>query len=471
MRNMKNTFHGVDFYSSTFDPKTGVIVRDIEVTEGTDSFDQFDVMHATIARVLGVYEKAINPPEVPAYSNKYQEAKYIVEKDFEAFLKLRDDWEERYGIKRGNDWIHLQEARQSYAWSPVPETIDVKITDWCNFGCDFCYMSSTKKGKHAPPELIENIITGFDQSPYQIAFGGGEPCAHPEFPHILKTTAKVGSVPNYTTAGHIFREDVIKATNEDCGGVAITYHAWAGLKKFVETYTKWDKALRPGLQRNVHVIADNNVAANLLDLMNSGLRNLNIVLLAYYSDVGFAQSSGHPSKYVYNEMLPRVIAEVQEKANFRIAFSEGLVPYFMSRDIEGVGKKYMTRQEGLFSLYVDDQGFCSHSSFAPVDTDLSKENEQSLPYREKHLRSVNLYSTSIQEIWDRATFAPSYSFMNGYSLCDQCEHQFDCHAPAFDHFMMCGFNDHNKIPSKRPVEYTPHPDLEGGLVQLRKKGS
>lgn len=43
----------------------------------------------------------------------------------------------------------------------------------------------------------QTIIDGFDQPPYQIAIGGGEPTSHPDFPYILRTARQRGTVPNW----------------------------------------------------------------------------------------------------------------------------------------------------------------------------------------------------------------------------------------------------------------------------------
>ena len=42
------------------------------------------------------------------------------------------------------------------AWAP--ELVDMKITDFCNMGCQFCYQSSTPNGKHGDYEYISSIF-------------------------------------------------------------------------------------------------------------------------------------------------------------------------------------------------------------------------------------------------------------------------------------------------------------------------
>lgn len=82
----------------------------------------------------------------------------------------------------------------------TPELVDVKITDYCSFGCTFCYQDSTPKGKHASLEQIERVIAVLREAEvFEVAIGGGEPTLHPQFVEILKRFRAAGIVPNFTT--------------------------------------------------------------------------------------------------------------------------------------------------------------------------------------------------------------------------------------------------------------------------------
>src|SRR5208337_1538607 len=197
--------------SDLFDPKTGSIVRSVEVSKSRFGDGWF--------------------------------------RDDEAFKK-------RYP----NRWI------DDVAFSPVPETVDISITDKCGFGCSYCYQDSQPGRDHGRKELVETVLKGFDQPPYQIAIGGGEPTIHPDFEYILRMARELGTVPNYTTAGHNMTDSIIATTNDVCGGVAMTYHSFKGIEWFVEHYGKLLRRLS-GVQLNVHLIADVNVAKNLRDLV------------------------------------------------------------------------------------------------------------------------------------------------------------------------------------------------------------
>ena len=82
--------------------------------------------------------------------------------------------------------------------NPVyPESIDLKITDYCDLGCPYCHESSTESGKHCDPEFVLRYLDGLP-STTEIAIGGGNPLAHPELLTILQGITRLGLVANLT---------------------------------------------------------------------------------------------------------------------------------------------------------------------------------------------------------------------------------------------------------------------------------
>lgn len=135
-----------------------------------------------------------------------------------------------------------------------PEFYDVAITQKCNAKCAWCYQDSTPDG-----ELNNDIIQKFNkyfgdmtenQLPFQIAYGGGEPTIHPQFTELLKVTYDRGICPNYTTNGMHISDELLGATVQYCGGVAISCHPH--LKEY------WEKAFNKfhnaGVRTNFHNI-------------------------------------------------------------------------------------------------------------------------------------------------------------------------------------------------------------------------
>lgn len=317
-------------------------------------------------------------------------------------------------------------------FSPVPETVDISITNRCGFGCTYCYQDSTATQEHAPKQLVETVLKGFDQPPYQMAIGGGEPTGHPDFEYIVRTARELGTVPNYTTAGHLMSPKVIKVTNDVCGGVAMTFHAFRGIDWFVKHYLPLRDKLK--IQLNVHLIADNNVATNLNILTDKfkELGPLNLVLLAFYANVGRSTKEGMMSKRTYMKDLPDALRSAMS-AGTKISFSEGLLPYFLSRPELGIETRFAMRTEGLFSCYFDPTGRISRSSFSP-------------PWRDE---AENAFSTRSQVLWDKmygSSYGPS---ADG---CYGCQQSSQCNAPQDLHTLACALQPHNEIPLKeKPV--------------------
>ena len=48
---------------------------------------------------------------------------------------------------------------------------------------------------------VSRVLKSFDPVPYQVAIGGGEPTAHPDFPAILHDARELDCVPTFTSHG------------------------------------------------------------------------------------------------------------------------------------------------------------------------------------------------------------------------------------------------------------------------------
>lgn len=374
-RTMINSFDGFKFYESSFNPKTGNLVRAVETKE--EDFSDYIKFNGK------------------DYKEKHENQKKFLEK---------------YSYNR-----------LSHAFSPSPETIDIQITNWCDFGCSYCYQDSKKGQRHMSFDLFKKAIEDFEIPPYQVAIGGGEPVVHPHFCEMLEYLHGKGIVPNYTTAGHILKDNVIEATNKFCGGIAMTYHAFKGFKWFKEHYLKLLSVYNK-IQLNIHLIADQDVVKNLGDLQElQKLTPLNVVLLAYYPDVGRGTLDRIMSKNIYNKEFPEKL-KIVLKEGMKISFSEGLIPFFLSRPKIGVCTKFTTQSEGVFSCAIDFKGNMSKSSF------------------DNYKHKSNVKEKSAQEIWNKGWWGNTPYGGN----CYDCELRSSCSVPNVHHYFACAFAEHNK---------------------------
>lgn len=78
-----------------------------------------------------------------------------------------------------------------------PETIDLKITDYCNAGCKFCHENSTLRGKHGN---LNGIFNSLQELPagVEIALGGGNPLDYPRLGTFLDQAQRQGLIVNIT---------------------------------------------------------------------------------------------------------------------------------------------------------------------------------------------------------------------------------------------------------------------------------
>lgn len=78
-----------------------------------------------------------------------------------------------------------------------PESVDLKITDYCDLGCPYCHEMSTRAGKHGDLVLAANLWADMPAG-VEIALGGGNPLAHPYLAQFLEVCKARGHVANIT---------------------------------------------------------------------------------------------------------------------------------------------------------------------------------------------------------------------------------------------------------------------------------
>jgi hypothetical protein len=81
-----------------------------------------------------------------------------------------------------------------------PESLDLKVTDYCNAGCAFCHENSTVQGKHADLAETQESLASLPAGT-EIAIGGGDPLSWPHLDAFLTWCAARGLFANITVNG------------------------------------------------------------------------------------------------------------------------------------------------------------------------------------------------------------------------------------------------------------------------------
>ena len=113
-----------------------------------------------------------------------------------------------YQYQNGNTHVELFTDGTKFRDTPdgeepnpeLPESIDLKITDYCEYECSYCHESSSREGKHsnllATQEYLKPLNPGTE-----IAIGGGDPLSIGKhtFAQFARNLAEnIGLVPNVT---------------------------------------------------------------------------------------------------------------------------------------------------------------------------------------------------------------------------------------------------------------------------------
>lgn len=155
-----------------------------------------------------------------------------------------------------------------------PESLDVKITNYCDLGCKYCHENSTINGKHANLEKLKAVLVSLPAG-IELAIGGGNPLDHPDLIDFLVWCKAKGLICNMTVnQRHLKRylatlETLIEEKLIYGLGISITNSHYNEIKH-LKTLTN-----------NIvyHVIAGvNNIS--VLDELNA-LGNCKVLILGY----------------------------------------------------------------------------------------------------------------------------------------------------------------------------------------------
>jgi hypothetical protein len=239
--------------------------------------------------------------------------------------------------------------------SSRPELVDLKITNYCPYGCRYCYQGSTLEGQHASMENIKRIAADLQEvGVYEVALGGGEPTLHPEFDGILKTFRERGIVVSVTTRNYKRVEDIEERID---GKVAISLDTAKDHERITEIIgsVPWDDI------RIWHYVMGSTSLGDFEDLLRS-LRWRDSITLLGFKTTGFGQ--GFPA-YPYDGWRSVVEKIIMEDNGLSISIDTALAA---ESDLTGIPPHLYYINEGAFSFYIDAVTMeAGPSSFSPTN--------------------------------------------------------------------------------------------------------
>lgn len=100
-----------------------------------------------------------------------------------------------YNVKIYSDGTKIRITEEDKFIPEFPESIDMKITDYCEVGCPMCHENSSIKGKHANfnYKFLDTLKEGTE-----IALGGGNALSHPNLKELLEKLNSKNIICNMT---------------------------------------------------------------------------------------------------------------------------------------------------------------------------------------------------------------------------------------------------------------------------------
>lgn len=204
------------------------------------------------------------------------------------------------------------------------EIEDVAINNKCYAACPYCYTNAEKTGINFNNIVDKaNLVWGSvdeNSRPFQIAIGGaGESTIHPNWIDFVKFVRSLNIVPNYTTNGMHLSDQILVATQDYCGGVALSFHPH--IEKVFHIATDRLNGIKTKL--NVHIIVGDEKSFNDLKRIFNQYENIfDYFVILPYQAVGRAVAI--KTEQIWKETLNWISDVNSEKFAFGALFYEFL---------------------------------------------------------------------------------------------------------------------------------------------------
>lgn len=313
-----------------------------------------------------------------------------------------------------------------------PELIDVGIMGHCIHGSSgLCLQSGVQcyqNGLHTCEpnmslEQFKRIVDECKGKTFQFALGGrGDVDQHEEFENILKYCREQDIVPNFTSSGLGFTEEIVSLCKKYCGAVAISWY------RQEHTIRAIQMLLDAGVTTNVHYVLGNNSIDEAIERLNNNdfPKGINAIIFLLHKPVGLGRQSN-----VLNANDPKVkeffeIIDTKE-FDFKIGFDSCTIPGLINNTSSILAESMDTCEGARWSCYIT-----SDMKMLPCSFD-----NQELKW------AVDLNEMSIQEAWNSDAFENFRDYFR--KSCTSCKKRLMCMGgcPIRREIVLCNKEEKN----------------------------
>lgn len=248
-----------------------------------------------------------------------------------------------YDVRIYSDGTKIRENDEDNFTPEFPESMDLKITNYCDQGCAFCHENSSVGGKHGNILGLNFINT---LRPYtEIAIGGGDPLSHPDLIPFLEKLKKMLIVASITVHQECF------ANNEEWLRELVSNRLIHGLGVSIHKPTE-NLLNGVGWFKNsvIHVV---NGIIGIDDLKTMYDRNLKVLILGYKK---FRRGETYYSEEVRSKMdglyeiMPDAINRFDVVSFDNLAIGQLNVKRLLS---DQEWNEFYMGDDGQFTMYID----------------------------------------------------------------------------------------------------------------------
>ena len=263
----------------------------------------------------------------------------------------------------------------------APELVDLKITNYCEHSCSFCYQNSSKGGKHADVSYIDSVIRCLSEHQvFEVALGGGDPTTHPNFSGILRTCQYYGVVPNFTVSNLDWLKDPDKREKwlDFCGGIAYSTTSSYGVRELGFAIDRYNLPSQKFQVQIIEGVVNELQFARILEECN--YHNLTLTILGY-KQIGRGKDFAEKRRLYKFDWISLVNKAWNDNRCPRIGVDTAIVAKHQDalKNI-GVDDIFFTTREGSFSCYIDAvKQEIGPSSYDPDKMESFTELDQFIP--------------------------------------------------------------------------------------------
>lgn len=317
-----------------------------------------------------------------------------------------------------------------------PELLDIGVMGHCVHGASGlciksgvqCYQNGLKtQHPNMSFKNFKRIVDECKGKTFQFALGGrGDVDQHEDFEKILRYCRKNGIVPNFTSSGLGFTDEIVALCKELCGAVAISWY------RQEHTYKAIQMLLDAGVKTNIHYVLGNNSIDEAIERLkaNNFPRGINAIIFLLHKPVGLGQ--GNNVLDIEDKRVKEFFHIIDtQKFDFKIGFDSCTVPALINMTSNINEDSFDTCEGSRWSAYIT-----SDMKMLPCSFD-----NQDMRW------AYDISNDTVQNAWNSEQFEDFRDhFRNSCTGCGrQCECRGGC--PIRRQIVLCNRKEKNLYES------------------------